>query len=102
LKETEASDEIASEKEKLRKLKSKLVKFINATEPTPIKEYVTSVMEGERPLVVGDYAALLNQHKISRISQRIDLLENYTTKKREIEQNAPDRAVSRKVNRVKE
>lgn len=102
LKETEASDEIASEKEKLRKLKSKLVKFINATEPTEIKEYVTSVMEGERPLVVGDYAALLNQHKISRISQRIDLLENYTTKKREIEQNAPDRAVSRTVNRVKE
>ena len=102
LKETEASDEIASEKEKLRKLKSKLVKFINATEPTQIKEYVTSVMEGEKPLVVGDYAALLNQHKISRISQRIDLLENYTTKKREIEQNAPDRAVSRKVNRVKE
>lgn len=102
LKETEASDEIASEKEKLRKLKSKLIKFINATEPTPIKEYVTSVMEGERPLVVGDYASLLNNHKISRISQRIDLLENYTTKKREIEQNAPDRAVSRKVNRVKE
>lgn len=102
LKETEASDEIASEKEKLRKLKSKLVKFINATEPTQIKEYITSVMEGERPLVVGDYAALLNQHKISRISQRIDLLENYTTKKQEIEQNAPDRAVSRKVNRVKE
>lgn len=102
LKETEASDEIASEKEKLRKLKSKLVKFINATEPTEIKEYVTSVMEGERPLVVGDYAALLNQHKIRRISQRIDLLENYTTKKREIEQNAPDRAVSRTVNRVKE
>ncbi len=102
LKETEASDEIASAKEKLRKLKSKLVKFINATEPTEIKEYVTSVMKGERPLVVGDYAALLNQHKISRISQRIDLLENYTTKKREIEQNAPDRAVSRTVNRVKE
>ena len=102
LKETEATDEIAAEKEKLRKLKSKLVKFINATEPTEIKEYVTSVIEGERPLVVGDYAALLNQHKISRISQRIDLLENYTTKKREIEQNAPDRAVSRTVNRVKE
>ena len=102
LKATEATDEIAAEKEKLRKLKSKLVKFINATEPTQIKEYVTSVMEGERPLVVGDYAALLNQHKISRISQRIDLLENYTTKKREIEQNAPDRAVSRTVNRVKE
>lgn len=102
LKATEASDEIATEKEKLRKLKSKLVKFINATEPTQIKEYVTSVMEGEKPLVVGDYAALLNQHKISRISQRIDLLENYTTKKREIEQNAPDRAVSRTVNRVKE
>ena len=102
LKATEASDEIASEKEKLRKLKSKLVKFINATEPTEIKEYVTSVMEGERPLVVEDYAALLNQHKISRISQRIDLLENFTTKKREIEQNAPDRAVSRTVNRVKE
>ncbi len=102
LKATEASDEIASEKEKLRKLKSKLIKFINATEPTQIKEYVTSVMEGEKPLVVGDYAALLNQHKISRISQRIDLLENYTTKKREIEQNAPDRAVSRTVNRVKE
>ena len=102
LKATEASDEIASEKEKLRKLKSKLVKFINATEPTEIKEYVTSVMEGERPLVVGDYAALLNQHKISRVAQRIDLLENFTTKKREIEQNAPDRAVSRTVNRVKE
>ena len=102
LKATEATDEIAAEKEKLRKLKSKLVKFINATEPTEIKEYVTSVIEGERPLVVGDYAALLNQHKISRISQRIDLLENYTTKKREIEQNAPDRAVSRTVNRVKE
>ena len=102
LKATEASDEIASEKEKLRKLKSKLVKFINATEPTEIKEYVTSVMEGERPLVVEDYAALLNQHKVSRISQRIDLLENYTTKKQEIEQNAPDRAVSRTVNRVKE
>ena len=102
LKATEASDEIASEKEKLRKLKSKLVKFINATEPTEIKEYVTSVMEGERPLVVEDYAALLNQHKISRISQRIDLLENFTTKKREIEQNAPNRAVSRTVNRVKE
>ncbi|TWD49728.1 hypothetical protein [Pseudomonas sp. SJZ131] len=102
LKATEATDEIAAEKEKLRKLKSKLVKFINAAEPTEIKEYVTSVMEGERPLVVGDYAALLNQHKISRISQRIDLLENYTTKKREIEQNAPDRAVSRTVNRVKE
>ena len=102
LKATEATDEIAAEKEKLRKLKSKLVKFINATEPTQIKEYVTSVMEGERPLVVGDYAALLNQHKISRVAQRIDLLENYTTKKREIEQNAPDRAVSRTVNRVKE
>ena len=102
LKATEATDEITAEKEKLRKLKSKLVKFINATEPSEIKEYVTSVMEGERPLVVGDYAALLNQHKISRISQRIDLLENYTTKKREIEQNAPDRAVSRTVNRVKE
>ena len=102
LKATEATDEIAAEKEKLRKLKSKLVKFINAAEPTEIKEYVTSVIEGERPLVVGDYAALLNQHKISRISQRIDLLENYTTKKREIEQNAPDRAVSRTVNRVKE
>ena len=102
LKDTEATDEIAAEKGKLRKLKSKLVKFINATEPTEIKEYVTSVIEGERPLVVGDYAALLNQHKISRISQRIDLLENYTTKKREIEQNAPDRAVSRTVNRVKE
>ena len=102
LKATEASDDIAAEKEKLRKLKSKLVKFINATEPTEIKEYVTSVMEGERPLVVEDYAALLNQHKISRISQRIDLLENYTTKKQEIEQNAPDRAVSRTVNRVKE
>lgn len=102
LKATEATDEIAAEKEKLRKLKSKLVKFINAAEPTEIKEYVTSVMEGERSLVVGDYAALLNQHKISRISQRIDLLENYTTKKREIEQNAPDRAVSRTVNRVKE
>lgn len=102
LKATEPSDEIATEKEKLRKLKSKLIKFINAIEPTQIKEYVTSVMEGEKPLVVGDYAALLNQHKISRISQRIDLLENYTTKKREIEQNAPDRAVSRKVNRVKE
>lgn len=102
LKATEATDEIAAEKEKLRKLKSKLVKFINATEPTEIKEYVTSVMEGERPLVVQDYAALLNQHKISRISQRIDLLENYTTKKQEIEQNAPDRAVSRTVNRVKE
>ena len=102
LKATEATDEIAAEKEKLRKLKSKLVKFINATEPTEIKEYVTSVMEGERPLVAQDYAALLNQHKISRISQRIDLLENYTTKKREIEQNAPDRAVSRTVNRVKE
>ncbi|WP_200929215.1 hypothetical protein [Pseudomonas monteilii] len=29
-------------------------------------------------------------------------MENYTTKKREIEQNAPDRAVSRTVNRVKE
>lgn len=102
LKATEATDEIAAEKEKLRKLKSKLVKFINAAEPTEIKEYVTSVMEGERPLVAQDYAALLNQHKISRISQRIDLLENYTTKKREIEQNAPDRAVSRTVNRVKE
>lgn len=102
IKATEASDDIAAEKEKLRKLKSKLVKFINATEPTEIKEYVTSVMEGERPLVVEDYAALLNQHKISRISQRIDLLENYTTKKQEIEQNAPDRAVSRTVNRVKE
>lgn len=102
LKATEATDEIAAEKEKLRKLKSKLVKFINATEPTQIKEYVTSVMEGERPLVVGDYAALLNQHKISRVAQRIDLLENYTTKKREIEQNAPNRAVSRTVNRVKE
>lgn len=102
LKATEATDEIAAEKEKLRKLKSKLVKFINATEPTEIKEYVTSVMEGERPLVVQDYAALLNQHKISRIAQRIDLLENYTTKKREVEQNAPDRAVSRTVNRVKE
>ena len=102
LKATEATDEIAAEKEKLRKLKSKLVKFINATEPTEIKEYVTSVIEGERPLVVGDYAALLNQHKSSRISQLIYLLENYTTKKREIEQNAPDRAVSRTVNRVKE
>lgn len=102
LKATEATDEIAAEKEKLRKLKSKLVKFINATEPTQIKEYVTSVMEGERPLVVGDYAALLNQHNISRVAQRIDLLENYTTKKREIEQNAPNRAVSRTVNRVKE
>jgi uncharacterized protein YoxC len=102
LKATEATDEIAVEKEKLRKLKSKLVKFINATEPTEIKEYVTSVVEGERPLVVADYAALLNQHKISRIAQRIDLLENYTTKKQEIEQNAPDRAVSRTVNRVKE
>ncbi|MCL8305698.1 MULTISPECIES: hypothetical protein [Pseudomonas] len=102
LKATEATDEIAAEKEKLRKLKSKLVKFINATEPTQIKEYVTSVMEGERPLVVGDYTALLNQHKISRVAQRIDLLENYTTKKREIEQNAPNRAVSRTVNRVKE
>ena len=102
LKATEATDEIAAEKEKLRKLKSKLVKFINAAEPTEIKEYVTSVMEGERPLVAQDYAALLNQHKISRISQRIDLLENFTTKKREIEQNAPDRAVSRTVNRVKE
>lgn len=102
LKATEATDEIAAEKEKLRKLKSKLVKFINAAEPTEIKEYITSVMEGERPLVAQDYAALLNQHKISRISQRIDLLENYTTKKREIEQNAPDRAVSRTVNRVKE
>ena len=102
LKATEATDEIAAEKEKLRKLKSKLVKFINAAEPTEIKEYVTSVMEGEKPLVVQDYAALLNQHKISRIAQRIDLLENYTTKKREIEQNAPDRAVSRTVNRVKE
>ena len=102
LKATEASDEIAAKKEKLRKLKSKLIKFINATEPTQIKEYVTSVMEGERPLVVEDYAALLNQHKVSRISQRIDLLENYTTKKQEIEQNAPDRAVSRTVNRVKE
>ncbi|MDY7070517.1 hypothetical protein PshuTeo2_05390 [Pseudomonas hunanensis] len=102
LKATEATDEIAAEKEKLRKLKSKLVKFINATEPTQIKEYVTSVMEGERPLVVGDYAALLNQHKISRVAQRIDLLENYTIKKREIEQNAPNRAVSRTVNRVKE
>ncbi|KTT15649.1 hypothetical protein [Pseudomonas parafulva] len=102
IKATEASDEIASEKEKLRKLKSKLIKFINATKPTEIKEYITSVMEGEKPLVVGDYAALLNQHKISRIAQRIDLLENYTTKKREIEQNAPDRAVSRTVNRVKE
>ncbi|MQU64121.1 hypothetical protein GHO25_13410 [Pseudomonas sp. FSL R10-1350] len=102
LKDTEATDEIAAEKEKLRKLKSKLVKFINATEPTEIKEYVTSVMEGEKPLVVGDYAALLNQHKISRIAQRIDLLENYTTKKQEIQQNAPDRAVSRTVNRVKE
>lgn len=102
LKATEATDEIAAEKEKLRKLKSKLVKFINATEPTEIKEYVTSVMEGERPLVFEDYAALLNQHKISRISQRIDLLENYTTKKQEIEQNAPERAVSRTVNRVKE
>lgn len=102
LKATEATDEIEAEKEKLRKLKSKLVKFINAAEPTEIKEYVTSVMEGERPLVAQDYAALLNQHKISRISQRIDLLENYTTKKREIEQNAPNRAVSRTVNRVKE
>lgn len=102
LKATEATDEIAVEKEKLRKLKSKLVKFINATEPTEIKEYVTSVVEGERSLVVADYAALLNQHKISRIAQRIDLLENYTTKKQEIEQNAPDRAVSRTVNRVKE
>ena len=102
LKDTEATDEIAAEKEKLRKLKSKLVKFINATEPTEIKEYVTSVMEGEKPLVVGDYAALLNQHKISRIAQRIDLLENYTTKKQDIQQNAPDRAVSRTVNRVKE
>ncbi|ORL67079.1 hypothetical protein B7H17_03645 [Pseudomonas putida] len=102
LKATEATDEIATEKEKLRKLKSKLVKFINATEPTEIKEYVTSVMEGERPLVVQDYAALLNQHKISRIAQRIDLLENYTTKKQEMQQNAPDRAVSRTVNRVKE
>lgn len=102
LKATEASDEIAAKKEKLRKLKSKLIKFINATEPTQIKEYVTSVIEGERPLVVEDYAALLNQHKVSRISQRIDLLENYTTKKQEIEQNAPDRAVSRTVNRVKE
>ena len=102
LKATEATDEIAAEKEKLRKLKSKLVKFINATEPTEIKEYVTSVMEGEKPLVVQDYAALLNQHKISRIAQRIDLLENYTTKKQDIQQNAPDRAVSRTVNRVKE
>lgn len=102
LLETEASDEIATEKEKLRKLKSKLVKFINVTEPTEIKEYVTSVMEGERPLVVEDYATLLNQHKIGRVGQRIDLLENYTTKKQEIEQNAPDRAVSRTVNRVKE
>lgn len=102
LKDTEATDEIAAEKEKLRKLKSKLVKFINATEPTEIKEYVTSVMEGEKPLVVQDYAALLNQHKISRIAQRIDLLENYTTKKQDIQQNAPDRAVSRTVNRVKE
>lgn len=102
LKATEATGEIAAEKEKLRKLKSKLVKFINATEPTEIKEYVTSVMECEKPLVVEDYAALLNQHKISRISQRIDLLENYTTKKQEVEQNAPDRAISRTVNRVKE
>ena len=99
---TEATDEIAAEKEKLRKLKSKLVKFINATEPTEIKEHVTSVMEGERTLVIEDYATLLNQHKISRVAQRIDLLENYTTKKQEIEQNAPDRAVSRTVNRVKE
>ncbi|WP_332728149.1 hypothetical protein [Pseudomonas sp. ESBL9] len=99
---TEATDEIAAEKEKLRKLKSKLVKFINATEPTEIKEHVTSVMEGERTLVIENYATLLNQHKISRVAQRIDLLENYTTKKQEIEQNAPDRAVSRTVNRVKE
>ena len=99
---TEATDEIAAEKEKLRKLKSKLVKFINATEPTEIKEHVTSVMEGERTLVIEDYATLLNQHKISRVAQRIDLLENYTTKKQEIEQNAPDRAVARTVNRVKE
>ena len=82
---TEATDEIAAEKEKLRKLKSKLVKFINATEPTEIKEHVTSVMEGERTLVIEDYATLLNQHKISRVAQRIDLLENYTTKKQEIE-----------------
>lgn len=102
LKATEASDEIATEKEKLRKLKSKLVKFINQTESTDIKEYLTSVMEGERPVVVEDYADLLNQHKISRVAQRIDLLENYATKKREIEQNAPDRAVSRTVNRAKE
>lgn len=100
--ETEASDEIATEKEKLRKLRSKLNKFINATEETEVKEYVVSVMEGEKPLVVEDYAALLNHHKISRISQRIDLLENYTTKKKEIDQTAPSRAISRTVNRVKE
>ncbi|WP_236175712.1 hypothetical protein [Pseudomonas pseudonitroreducens] len=100
--ETEASDEIATEKEKLRKLRSKLNKFINSTEETEVKEYVVSVMEGEKPLVVEDYAALLNHHKISRISQRIDLLENYTTKKKEIDQTAPSRAVSRTVNRVKE
>lgn len=100
--ETEASDEIATEKEKLRKLRSKLNKFINATEETEVKEYVVSVMEGEKSLVVEDYAALLNHHKISRVSQRIDLLENYTTKKKEIDQTAPSRAVSRTVNRIKE
>lgn len=99
---TEATDEIAAEKEKLRKFKFKLVKFLNATGSTDIKEYVTSVMEGKKTLVVEDYATLLNQHKISRVAQRIDLLENYTTKKQEIEQNAPDRAVARTVNRVKE
>ncbi|OLU22381.1 hypothetical protein BVH03_24405 [Pseudomonas sp. PA15(2017)] len=100
--ETEASEEIATEKEKLRKLRSKLNKFINATDETEVKEYVVSVMEGEKPLVVEDYAALLNHHKISRIGQRIDLLENYATKKSEIDQKAPSRAVSRTVNRVKE
>ncbi len=102
VKETEASDEIAEEKEKLRKLKSKLNKFINATDAMEVKEYVVDVMEGDKPLSVEEYAALLNTHKISRIAQRIDLLENYTNKKKEVEQNAPDRAISRTVNRVKE
>ncbi|MDG9852398.1 hypothetical protein N7403_00855 [Pseudomonas nitroreducens] len=102
IRDTAASQDIAGEKEKLRKLKSKLNKFLKETDMDSISNYVESAMELQSEFIPDEYSSLLNEHGIKRINQRIELLGNYIDKKKEIETTMPNRAVSDNTNRIKE
>lgn len=102
IRDTAASQDIAGEKEKLRKLKSKLNKFLKETDVDSISNYVESAMELKSEFIPDEYSSLLNEHGIKRINQRIELLGNYIDKKKEIETTMPNRAVSDNTNRIKE